>query len=59
MNFDGSNRKQITVAPHALATSTGVAWSADGKWLAIVDGSDPRSHLWVVRANGTGLERLV
>jgi len=59
MNFDGSNRKRITVAPRALATSTGVAWSADGKWLAIVDGSDPRSHLWVVRANGAGLRRLV
>jgi hypothetical protein len=36
-----------------------VAWSPDGKWLAIVDGSVPRSHLWVVRANGYGLKRLL
>src|SRR5262249_32295093 len=54
VDFDGSNRKQLTVAPRSLATSTGFAWSPDGKWVAIVDGSDPRSHLWVVRTNGTG-----
>jgi Tol biopolymer transport system component len=59
MNFDGSDRKQISVAPHSLAISTGLAWSPDGKWLAVVDGSDPRSHLWVVRADGTGLRRVL
>ena len=59
LNFDGSYRKRITVAPRARARSTGVAWSPDGKWLAIIDGSLPRSHLWVVRANGYGLKRLL
>jgi len=62
MNFDGSSRKRITVAPHlrpARPAETGVAWSPDGKWLAIIDGSSPRSHLWVVRANGYGLRRLL
>ena len=58
MNFDGSDRKRITVAPDSAGGSRGVAWSPDGKWLAIVDGSE-HPHLWTVRANGTGLKRLL
>jgi len=55
MNFDGSGRKRIMVAPGG---GSQVAWSPDGRSLAIVDGSE-HSHLWVVRADGTGLTRLV
>jgi WD40 repeat protein len=57
MNFDGSHRRQITVSRRSDSTSRGVAWSPDGKWLAIVDGSN-HPHLWIVRTNGTGLRRL-
>jgi Tol biopolymer transport system component len=58
MNFDGSDRKRITVNPHSAGASPGIAWSPDGKWLAVADGS-AHPHLWVVRADGTGLKRLV
>ena len=58
MNFDGSDRKQITVAPRSAGASRGVAWSPDGSSLAIVDGSE-HPHLWVVRTDGTGLKRLL
>jgi Tol biopolymer transport system component len=58
MNFDGGKRRRITVAPNSFGDSRGLAWSPDGKWLAIVDGSD-HPHLWVVRANGNGRRRLL
>jgi Tol biopolymer transport system component len=57
MNFDGGERKRITVAPRSAGASLGISWSPDGKWLAVVDGSD-HPHLWVVRTNGTGLRRI-
>jgi Tol biopolymer transport system component len=58
INFDGSGRKRVTVTPHSFGGSRSIAWSPDGSRLAIVDGSE-HPHLWVVRADGTGLERLV
>ena len=58
MNFDGSKRRRITVAPRSSGASRAVSWSPDGTWLAVVDGSD-HPHLWIVRANRTGLRRLV
>jgi Tol biopolymer transport system component len=58
VDFDGSNRKRITVVPGSAGTSTGIAWSPDGKWLAVV-GSSGHLHLWVVRADGTGRKRLL
>jgi len=58
MDVDGRKRKRIIVAPGSLGASRAVAWSPDGRWLAIVDGSD-HQHLWVVRTDGTGLRRLV
>jgi hypothetical protein len=63
MNSDGSGRRRITIVPHT-ATVIGVpAWSADGRWLTIIDGgcvlrNDRPQQVWIVRANGTGLKRL-
>jgi Tol biopolymer transport system component len=68
MNFDGSYRKQITVAPATENEETRIAWSPDGRWLAIVNGGfvfrhdSPTGyhyHLWIVRADGTELRRLL
>jgi Tol biopolymer transport system component len=58
MNADGSGRRRITILPGSHTGFTAVAWSKDGRTLAVV-GGEGVSHLWVVKADGTGLRRLV
>jgi hypothetical protein len=45
---------EATAAP-PVSGPEHVAWASSH----VVDGSDPRSHLWVVRADGTGLRRVL
>jgi Tol biopolymer transport system component len=59
MNADGSGRKRITILPGSHTGFSSVAWSKDGRTLAVVGGGERVSHLWVVKADGTGLRRLV
>jgi hypothetical protein len=56
MNFDGTGRKLITILPGSHTLFRSVAWSGDGTRLAAVSGG---SHLYVIRADGGGLKKLV
>jgi Tol biopolymer transport system component len=58
MNADGSGRRQIMILQGSHSLFRTVAWSADGRSLAVV-GGESRGHLWVVGANGNGLKKLL
>jgi Tol biopolymer transport system component len=64
LNADGSGHRRITIVPHSPTVFAGPpAWSADGKWLTVIDGGcalrrQRPAQVWIVRANGTGLQRL-
>ena len=59
MNADGSNPKPVTDFPIA---STGIDWSPDGNWLAIISDGINHFHncgdVYIIRPDGSELTRL-
>jgi Tol biopolymer transport system component len=61
MSADGAHRRWLT--PGLQGDASVPAWSPDGRWIAFVDtrytdSGDSRSDLYVVRPDGTDLNRL-
>jgi Tol biopolymer transport system component/photosystem II stability/assembly factor-like uncharacterized protein len=59
MNADGTTEQNIFSANPQCSGADGIAWSPDGAKLAFEDcGTNSTSDLYVVNANGTGVQRL-
>jgi dienelactone hydrolase len=61
---DRAGRPQVWIGGRVLDTGPhpvmSVAWSADGAWLAclVAPGGAPRTEVWLVRPDGTGLHQV-
>ncbi|HEU0076220.1 MAG TPA: hypothetical protein VFQ76_01150 [Longimicrobiaceae bacterium] len=55
MRADGSHLRRVTSMGHAWSP----VWSPDGKWIAFLNRGPGVAELYVVRANGNGLRRLL
>jgi TolB protein len=55
---DGSGLKPLGACSGSCAGQDAPAWSPDGSKLALGAGSIRKEEVWIVNANGTGLEQL-
>jgi Tol biopolymer transport system component len=64
MNADGARQRRLTRAKGDPSTQAGLffqiepAWSPDGRLIAFASRRDGPSHIFVMRANGSGTRRL-
>jgi hypothetical protein len=56
-DLDGSHPRAIDTGPEPVRAAH---WSSDGGWIAllIAPGGSPRTEVWAVRPDGTGLRKL-
>lgn len=56
-NWGGGGTRQLDTGDHPVLQ---VSWSPDGAWIAcvIAPGGAPRSEVWLIRPDGTGLHQV-
>lgn len=62
INVDGSQPRRLDIEGAVTGTVLGPKWSPDGRWIVFTTQTGANffgDRIWIVRADGTGLKRLV